>query len=470
LSQEHIKRDEDRRNVEEQFLDQLIREATTDQKKSPEAPPQQHAAEINVEEEEKRKLEVETRMKDEEGLMRIHRVEEESRSIETDIKDLANVTTVITSKAKNDPEIAAQFFQDILARVSKYGNSLERDLNTLDELVGLHAARDEKKREVRHIQSLLDEVEHMKASLKVLRDQMAAETEAQHKERESQEKQNGPADQTGKQTVDSMDLDEIAEEELKHLEETEETASTIQQKSTAPTRRTIPITSLPPGPVLTTASETAVESRKRKRDDAELMPIEGDEEVDEEEEASGEGNGNEEEMVDARSENIPFEDIWLKLRLDLRLRVHEDVSEYSISGSLPGVDEKELQISVEPNRVLVISGIRRPSDSELDQMRKTVRDRFPDIDERQEKELIIRLAVGRFGRFDDRYRIPTEVRPDLIKAKFSKGQLMVTLPKTPQSQKQTPRDVPSFDSRVRSHFPREGYRSTPFFSDPSFFW
>ncbi|WP_058323750.1 Hsp20/alpha crystallin family protein [Sinorhizobium sp. GL28] len=82
---------------------------------------------------------------------------------------------------------------------------------------------------------------------------------------------------------------------------------------------------------------------------------------------------------------------------------------YEITAELPGMEEKDVEISVS-NGTLTIRGEKQEAKEE------------------KEKEYV--LSERRFGSFRRTFKIPEDVKTDDVAATFSKGVLTLTLPKT----------------------------------------
>lgn len=87
----------------------------------------------------------------------------------------------------------------------------------------------------------------------------------------------------------------------------------------------------------------------------------------------------------------------------------EKEHEYRISAELPGLDEKNVEVKV-AGGVLTISGEKR--------------------DEREEKDEYYSFSERRYGAFKRAFRLPEDVDTDKITARFGKGVLTITLPKS----------------------------------------
>ena len=106
-------------------------------------------------------------------------------------------------------------------------------------------------------------------------------------------------------------------------------------------------------------------------------------------------------------------------RLDLgkfdfapRVDTAETDAAYEVTAELPGVEEKDVKISIE-NDVLSISGEKKS--------------------EREEKKKDYVLSERSYGSFKRAFTLPDNVDVEKIAAKYEKGVLKVTLPKTTPS-------------------------------------
>ena len=114
-------------------------------------------------------------------------------------------------------------------------------------------------------------------------------------------------------------------------------------------------------------------------------------------------------------------------RLDLgkfdfapRVDTAETDTAYEVTAELPGVDEKDIKISLEGN-MLAISGEKKA--------------------EREEKKKDYVMTERSYGSFKRAFTLPENVDAEKIAAKFEKGVLKVTLPKatpTPSKQREIP--------------------------------
>lgn len=96
-------------------------------------------------------------------------------------------------------------------------------------------------------------------------------------------------------------------------------------------------------------------------------------------------------------------------------RLSEDDKAYKITAELPGLDAKDVDVSVSGN-TLVLKGEKRQ--------------------EKEEKNKNYFFSERAYGSFQRAFELSTTVDRDKIAADYSKGVLTITLPKTAEAQKQ----------------------------------
>jgi HSP20 family protein len=94
--------------------------------------------------------------------------------------------------------------------------------------------------------------------------------------------------------------------------------------------------------------------------------------------------------------------------------IAESDKAYEITAELPGLDEKNIEVKL-ANGTLTIKGEKQ--------------------EEKEEKKKDYYLHERHFGSFERCFRVPEGVDANKIEARFKKGVLTVTLPKTPEAQK-----------------------------------
>jgi HSP20 family protein len=92
----------------------------------------------------------------------------------------------------------------------------------------------------------------------------------------------------------------------------------------------------------------------------------------------------------------------------------EDEKAYKISAELPGMDTKDIDVSVSGD-MLVLKGEKRQ--------------------EKEEKDKNYHFSERAYGSFQRAFDLPASVDRNKVTADFSKGVLTITLPKTAEAQK-----------------------------------
>ena len=92
----------------------------------------------------------------------------------------------------------------------------------------------------------------------------------------------------------------------------------------------------------------------------------------------------------------------------------EDEKAYKISAELPGIDGKEIDVSVSGD-MLVLKGEKRQ--------------------EKEEKDKNYHFSERAYGSFQRAFELPASVERNTVAADFSKGVLTITLPKTAEARK-----------------------------------
>ena len=92
----------------------------------------------------------------------------------------------------------------------------------------------------------------------------------------------------------------------------------------------------------------------------------------------------------------------------------EDDKAYKISAELPGIDAKDIDVSLSGD-MLVLKGEKRQ--------------------EKEEKNKNYHFSERAYGSFQRAFDLPASVDRNKVAADFSKGVLTITLPKTAESQK-----------------------------------
>ena len=119
---------------------------------------------------------------------------------------------------------------------------------------------------------------------------------------------------------------------------------------------------------------------------------------------------------------IPWAQAQSGREISLRMNVSETDKELHITAELPGVDQKDIEITLTGGDLL----IKGQKKSETDEKK----------DERGRSYHRIERS---FGSFQRRLSLPYDVDPDKVQASFKDGVLTLTLPKPPDVQKSAKR-------------------------------
>jgi len=102
----------------------------------------------------------------------------------------------------------------------------------------------------------------------------------------------------------------------------------------------------------------------------------------------------------------------------LAIDMSEDEKAYKISAELPGIDAKDIDVSVSGD-MLVLKGEKRQ--------------------EKEEKDKNYHFSERSYGSFQRAFELPASVERDKVAADFSKGVLTITLPKMAEAQRPSKR-------------------------------
>lgn len=100
----------------------------------------------------------------------------------------------------------------------------------------------------------------------------------------------------------------------------------------------------------------------------------------------------------------------------VKLNVAETDKAVEVTAELPGVDPKDIDVQLKDD-ILTIKGEKKS--------------------EKEDKQKNYHLVEQSYGSFERSFSLPCEVMADKVEAKFDKGVLKITLPKSPESQPKT---------------------------------
>lgn len=98
-----------------------------------------------------------------------------------------------------------------------------------------------------------------------------------------------------------------------------------------------------------------------------------------------------------------FESSWIP-----NIDVDEDEKSINVHAELPGIDEKDLNVTIQ-NNMLVITGEKK--------------------EEKEKKNMSRIVSERRYGSFNRTISLPEGINPGKIKAQFKKGILNIEIPK-----------------------------------------
>lgn len=108
----------------------------------------------------------------------------------------------------------------------------------------------------------------------------------------------------------------------------------------------------------------------------------------------------------------PFAESGERLAISPSVDVSETDDEIKVSADLPGMDEKDIEVTLD-NDVLVLRGEKKR--------------------EREEGKRNYHLVERTYGEFCRRIPLPSSIDPEKVKARFAKGVLTVSIPKKPEA-------------------------------------
>jgi HSP20 family molecular chaperone IbpA len=288
-----------------------------------------------------------------------------------------------------------------------------QDLLILDELVGLQQSRASKREQVSHVQSLLDNAETLKSKISSL--------EVEIQPLASQQKQD-------------EELDKMADEEFANMIAQKAAASTAASTEHPPPPQPIhpPVPEKVPEPVLPTEKP-----KSTGMDHPGIQKIHPSPDLPTEERTTIPLQRRNDTVAHPR---FDLKDAWSKLRLDPKVQIFEGGEEYTIMANIPGIHKDEIETTILPDGTLQLSGIRIPTPEEINLLRKQIHSRYTPKSDEEEDMLVLKLGVGRFGRFMKKFRLPTDLNIDQIHGQYKDGIVYISIPKPANMKKQ--REIP----------------------------
>eukprot|EP01097_Dermamoeba_algensis_P002722 TRINITY_DN2072_c0_g1_i1.p1 TRINITY_DN2072_c0_g1~~TRINITY_DN2072_c0_g1_i1.p1 ORF type:complete len:591 (+),score=226.60 TRINITY_DN2072_c0_g1_i1:392-2164(+) len=282
---------------------------------------------------------------------------------------------------------AASLLEDFKKKCTIYSATLMNDLLALDQVVGSQSTRKARKDQVNTIQAMLDEIDLVNNKLHDLAQQL-------HQQKEEKEKSEHSILQPKAQTKP-----QVAEADTESFPQEQ---STLQKQHHQQHHQQ---------PQHTADSEVTGQLAPRAYHLGELRKKD-------------------------RKTTI-LQDKWKQMKLKPKVDIQETKEAYILVSYIPGLKSEEIQISFSKvDQTLTIEGVRVPSIQEENAMKEKLKQLLQeqygttDIPEEDLETLLLKFAMGRFGRFSETYRVPKNADLESISADYQRGMLQVVIPKT----------------------------------------
>ena len=119
---------------------------------------------------------------------------------------------------------------------------------------------------------------------------------------------------------------------------------------------------------------------------------------------------------------------WNEMHFTPHFDVNEQGNTIIISSTIPGMKTDDFSVIITKNGDLKISGIKKPTDVELNMIIKTIHQRVRNVSETSMIEMVKRYCSGRYGSFSKIYELPDNIDLDNITMRYEEGVLRVNLP------------------------------------------
>mgnify|MGYP006362098081 CR=1 FL=1 len=90
---------------------------------------------------------------------------------------------------------------------------------------------------------------------------------------------------------------------------------------------------------------------------------------------------------------------------------------------------EDFSVMITKNGDLKISGIKKPTDVELNMIIKTIHQRVGNVSENSMIEMIKRYCSGRYGTFTKLYELPDNIDLDNITMRYEENVLRINIPR-----------------------------------------
>eukprot|EP01126_Amoeba_proteus_P051567 TRINITY_DN6167_c0_g1_i1.p1 TRINITY_DN6167_c0_g1~~TRINITY_DN6167_c0_g1_i1.p1 ORF type:complete len:603 (-),score=179.42 TRINITY_DN6167_c0_g1_i1:142-1950(-) len=364
-----------------------------------------------------------------EGMIAIERVAQEVDQLAGGIKGLEESLVGMDKQKLTDASNALSFVQDLKKKGGAYLDQLMADLLKLDSISG-EEVRNERKKQVTHIQELMDSIEAMQGKLGQLEVELKSRAEkAQLKKQQEQREKDE------KMAAENRSREEAQRKKQFQMEKERLEA---EQKSLAQQRR------------------RAVEERTRK----------------EQEEKENKDEEMHKQLATTDPETFNLADAWKRLRLEVEFQTLEQEDGYLLVGTIPGMKEEDIKIKITADSKFVVSGFRGPTQQEIDVMNRILLNKYKFETKEDHLIALLKMGVGRFGTFEEVFRLPASVDSSKIRAQYVNGNLKIFLPKKVTTPNRIRPTRPTLPSDYRYPPERMAWSIPPgrdFFNHPLFF-
>eukprot|EP01088_Endostelium_zonatum_P001687 TRINITY_DN1203_c0_g1_i1.p1 TRINITY_DN1203_c0_g1~~TRINITY_DN1203_c0_g1_i1.p1 ORF type:complete len:659 (-),score=222.09 TRINITY_DN1203_c0_g1_i1:77-2053(-) len=348
--------------------------------------------------------------------LKIHEVKEEVEGFKTEIKNLEEAVSNLDTEALLQDKGGEKKVEALRKQCMAYGESLLKELFKLDSLVEVpEDVRQERKEQVKYIQSLMSQLDENQSKLKGLLEEIRSNAPPQE---ESKPETKSSEAETPSQTV----------------------TSPTENVQTAPTA---------------TATENITSPSESNPNPAGSPPL----------------NPPEEEPV---RRSPPPKKTWRDMKLKPKFEVKQVEGGFIISSFIPGMSSEDLVVSLQGDHkeLLSIKGFRGPTQKEEAAIRAHLK--TLNISEyTNEDDAALLYGAGRYGSFNEVYKLPEDAERSGIEATYERGVLRVVVPR------RVMRRAPVNPWGFGGHQPqRGGYRQPQrggnpfggFFQDSDMFW
>lgn len=384
---------------------------------------------------------------DDSAELEIKKVVDDVGDFEQNVMELlVSSNTLDASDLSADPDHGLARVEELQHKCEMYTEKLLQDLMKLDAINTTPETRPLRKEQVQHVQTLIDNVDHIRARLKALRSDLKQATQPSPAPSGAAEapapgaEAAAPAGEAAQRMAAGAASDESDLERHEHR-----IAAAMGDEGLLDAARRV--------------SEAAADQSK----------------------AAG-GDEEQARRTKLLSRKIPASDVdalaellrpqWKQLRLDPNIRVAEQARAYELSAYLPGMRREDIDVGLSASdSVLTVAGYREPSRDELQAMIEHLP--LP-IALKAPVAGLTRMGAGRFGRFKTQYRVPPDADVAGISAAYERGVLRVTIPKVRRERpREPPEDFPELGTeRELPGWMRAGpsRRGLSFFDDKDLWW